>query len=144
MEDLSPLIKELVAQGGSVELTVTGSSMEPMLHHGESRVRLTRAKELKRGDLALYRRENGQYVLHRIIDKDLLGYVCCGDAQSVPEDIHSFQVLAMVEQFTRRDCWVDCGSRLYHAYWKTWLLLRPARRIVLGGIHRLQKLRRAI
>ena len=47
MSALSPLIGEILSFGGDVVLTVTGHSMEPMLHDRVSRVRLTAPRTLK-------------------------------------------------------------------------------------------------
>ena len=51
MSALTPLMEEILTSGGTVELTVTGRSMEPMLHDGVSRVRLAAPRKLRRGDL---------------------------------------------------------------------------------------------
>ena len=53
MSALTPLMGEVLSAGGTVELTVTGHSMEPMLHDRVSRVRLTAPRALRRGDLPL-------------------------------------------------------------------------------------------
>jgi hypothetical protein len=39
----------------------------------------------KKYDVIFYRRENGQYVLHRIIKIKKDGYVCRGDNQTAKE-----------------------------------------------------------
>ncbi|MBO5911955.1 MAG: S24/S26 family peptidase, partial [Clostridia bacterium] len=69
MEELSPLIVGLIEEGVDVTITVTGNSMRPMLTHRKDTVVLTKCDPLalKRGDLPLYKRDNGQYILHRII-----------------------------------------------------------------------------
>ena len=50
MESLSPLISEIVSAGGTVEITVTGNSMWPMLLHRKSKVKVARADNIKIGD----------------------------------------------------------------------------------------------
>ena len=59
MAQLTPLMKEALSLGGSVELTVTGKSMRPLLLGGISRVRLRAVQELHRGDMLLYQRSSG-------------------------------------------------------------------------------------
>ena len=67
MEELMPLLQLQMEASGSAVLTVTGWSMLPMLHQGRDTVTLSPLPEkLKKYDLPLYQRENGQYVLHRI------------------------------------------------------------------------------
>ena len=135
MCELSPLLEEIVASGGTAELTVTGRSMEPMLHDRQSRVRLRTAPEaLRRGDIALYRRDNGRYVLHRVAACRGGAYDFCGDAQWTPErGIRPEQIIAVTERFARGARWTKTDSALYGAYWRLWLAIRPLRRLVLGG-----------
>ena len=86
MQELAPAIVQAIQTGGSAELTVTGRSMTPFLRDRVSRVRLTAISQPKRGDVVLYRRQNGEYVLHRIAACCGDGtYVMCGDAQTVLE-----------------------------------------------------------
>ena len=98
MRELSPLLEEIIASGGVAELTVTGRSMEPTLHDRKSRVRLQAAPEmLPRGAVALYRRDNGQYVLHRVAACRGETYDFCGDAQWVLEKgLRREQILAKI------------------------------------------------
>ena len=81
MQELVPAIMQAMQDGGSAELTVTGRSMTPLLRDRVSRVRLAAVSQPKRGDMVLYRRQNGAYVLHRIAAIGADGtYMMCGDA----------------------------------------------------------------
>ena len=40
IDEYMPLVQELLAQGKSVSLTVTGESMSPFLRHGRDQIRL--------------------------------------------------------------------------------------------------------
>lgn len=144
MSVLTPLMEEILAQGGSVEMTVTGHSMEPMLHDRVSRVRLRAPCELKRGDLPLYRRADGSYVLHRVTDADTERVTCCGDAQwTLERGIPPENILAVTEAFDRGDGrWMSVDSVLYSAYWHVWLALRPLRHLTVGGARRIKRLLR--
>ena len=60
-------IKDMVREGHDVPVTITGGSMTPFLVHGRDRVILSKiSRPLKTGDMVLYQRESGQYVMHRI------------------------------------------------------------------------------
>ena len=79
MSALTPLMEEILTSGGTVELTVTGRSMEPMLHDGVSRVRLAAPRKLRRGDLPLYRLILATYRPQSgevILETDKGGYPC--------------------------------------------------------------------
>ena len=115
IQELGPIIAQSVAAGGTAELTVTGRSMLPLLLDRVSRVKLTAISEPKYGDVILYRRDNGTYVLHRIIKCCEDGtYTMCGDGQTVPEPgLRRDQMIAVVRSFARRGKWRDCEDTLY-------------------------------
>jgi len=138
MQQLSSFLTEIVEGGSSAELTATGNSMRPMLRDRVSRVRLAKPKTLKRGDIPLYQRDNGSYVLHRIVETDQETVTCCGDAQwHLERGIRKEQILAVVTDFTWNDRWVSCDCKWYRCYWKFWLLIRPLRHLIFGGWRRL-------
>ena len=141
MADLSPLLEEVICSGGQAELTATGRSMRPMLWDGKSRVRLAPAECLRRGDVILYRRPSGAYVLHRITAVTESSCICCGDAQSILEQgVERGSVIAKALAFTWRGRWVDCASPVYGLYWRFWLAVRPVRRLVSGVYRRLRRI----
>lgn len=144
MASLSPLMEEILAQGNSVEITVTGNSMRPLLLHKVSRVRLAPVGELNRGDVPLYRRDNGVFVLHRIVSLDGETLTCCGDNQwHLEPNLRPDQVLAVMTDFSRRgDGWTSCQSSLYGLYWRFWVGVRPVRRLVFGGFRRVRRVLR--
>lgn len=141
MAELTPLMDEILRSGGTVELTVTGGSMRPMLRHKVSRVRLERRDTVCRGDIPLYRREkSGRFVLHRVVALENGCYTCCGDAQwHLERGIRPEQVLGVVTAFARNDTWTACESAPYRVYWKFWLWIRPLRRLVFGGWGRVKR-----
>lgn len=139
MASLSPLMEEILSKGGTVELTVTGNSMYPMLRHKVSRVRLRRADGLAVGDLPLYRRDNGAFVLHRIVAQEGETYTCCGDNQWVLEPgIRPDQIVAVATDFARKKRWVSVRSGGYRLYRRVWVWIRPLRRLVFGGLRRVK------
>lgn len=95
---LLPAIETLLAQGSTVELPVHGQSMWPLLKNND-RVRLSQKPPvLSRQDLPLYRRDNGQYVLHRVVAVAPDGtYTLRGDHQLWDEPgIRHEQVIGVV------------------------------------------------
>lgn len=143
MDELSPLIVGLIDEGFDVTLTVTGNSMRPMLTHLRDSVVLTSCDPtaLKVGDIPLYRRENGTYVLHRIMKVHDNTYDISGDHQWVLEkDIQKTQVLCVVKGFTRKGKYYSCkhkGYRMYAFLWRKIFALRKLIMTVHGKLHRL-------
>lgn len=64
-----PLVRQYVAKGESVTITVKGYSMRPFLEHLRDRVKLAPWTTLEVGDAVLAEISTGHFVLHRIIEK---------------------------------------------------------------------------
>ena len=66
--DLLPVMQEQLAKGEKVTFVVNGTSMQPMIINGKDSVVLKKANgRLKKYDLPFYRRDDGHFVLHRIV-----------------------------------------------------------------------------
>ncbi len=82
LNDLFPIISEQLNAGGSASFTVHGNSMEPLFKNRKSTVRIEKPKKApKKYDVIFYRRENGDFILHRIVGVKKDGYICRGDNQ---------------------------------------------------------------
>lgn len=127
MEALAEVVKLQLNNGGKATLTVTGSSMLPMLVSRRDSVVLIPPGEEKKGDVVLFQRTNGKYVLHRIIEVTENGYICCGDNQASKEPVEKEQVVAVMDGFTRKGKYHDrnaAGYRLYQTIWVELFFLR--------------------
>lgn len=117
LEQLMPLFREQLKNGRTVRFMPRGVSMLPMLRQGIDSVVLSPLPEkLKKYDLPLYQRENGQYILHRIVEVGET-YTCIGDNQLQKErGIKHEQMIGLVTAFYRGDKYhrVDeIGYRIY-------------------------------
>ena len=102
-ETFIPILKESVKNGGDVCLRVTGGSMRPFLNSEGDCVILSRADDLKRGDIVFFVRENGQCVLHRIIKIKGGAFFLTGDAQTYKEGpVNRERILAKAAGAVRR------------------------------------------
>ena len=147
METLSELILFQLEKGGRANLVVTGNSMYPMLRSGVDTVELVPIKKRqKKGDIILYRRDNGRYILHRIVALTKDGYVCCGDNQAEKEPVRQDQLLAVVDGFARMGKPCALTSIRYRLYAWFWTETFPVRRYILALVKRAfilrQKMRR--
>ena len=142
MEQLAQLL-ELQLEAGEAPLRVTGSSMHPTLRDRLDTVYLKSAKgDLRKGDVILYRRENGRYILHRILACSAEGFLCAGDNQCQKEAVAPGQVLAVVTAFQRGKKRVDVRHRGYRLYVWLGIALFPLRRPWLALRRRLGAIRR--
>ena len=121
-------------EGGHASLVVTGNSMYPTLSHGRDTVFLQPVEgQLQKGDLILYRRENGDYVLHRIVRCPSLNeWVCSGDNQWEPERVCREQAVAKVYSFCRKGKEYAVTAQGYRCYVWLWVCLFPIRRPILA------------
>jgi hypothetical protein len=131
MDDLIPLMQEAFNAGRSVIFSPRGVSMLPMLRQGIDRVVLSPVPEkLKRYDLPLYQRDNGEYVLHRIVETGE-SYICLGDNQYVEEKgIRQQQMIAVVTAFYRGEKWYSVEAPGYKLYCQIWHHSRGLRRFL--------------
>ena len=128
LDEIMPLIRERLAAGENVHFSPGGTSMLPMLMPGRDSVVLSPVPgRLRRGDLPLYQRKNGQYTLHRVISAGEQ-YTCCGDHQVEPEyGIEHGQMIAVVTSFTRQGKRISVDALAYRAYYCLWMASRPLR-----------------
>lgn len=142
MEELSQLLLLQLEHGGRANLVVTGYSMHPFLRHRRDSVMLIPPPEmLKRGDLILYKRKSGQYVLHRIVKKPRNGaFVCSGDNQWEPERVCADQVVALVHSYNRGGKKFRADSVWCRLYVFAWVAMFPIRRPILALRRKLGKL----
>ena len=124
-----PLIAERLAAGKKVRyLPFRGVSMLPMLRQGKDSVELSPLPErLKKYDLPVYRREDGQFVMHRVVDVKDDHYVCLGDNTLAFEHIYPEQMIGVVSAFKRGDKRIEVAAPGYQLYCRVWRLTHPVR-----------------
>ncbi len=103
LEELLPVMHEILKSGGEVTFITNGTSMRPMLVDGRDSVTLCGASgPLKKYDLPLYRRSDGTFVLHRIVGKTDNGYIMRGDNQLRNEyGITDSDIVGVVKAFSK-------------------------------------------
>lgn len=145
LEDAIPIIKEKLSSGGSVAFSPRGTSMLPFLVEGRDSVTLSSPPEkIRKYDVVLYRRSNGQYVLHRVISVRAGQISCIGDNQfAIEKGIYPDQVIAVCSSFTRKGRSFTAGSlrhRVFAILWHKSRFLRRACIAAYGRISRIFKL----
>lgn len=124
--------RELLKDEGitALPLTISGSSMTPFLVHGRDTVYLSRlTRPVKRGDVLLYRRQNGAYILHRVYAVRDGGFTMVGDAQTALEPgIRPEQVIAIMTSAERKGKRQAPGCFWWEFFEKIWIRLVPLRK----------------
>lgn len=132
LEEFSAVALPILEKGIDIMVTTTGNSMYPLWKHKRDSALLTTCDKfnLKRGDIPLYKRANGKYVLHRIVKVNSHSYDMCGDAQGyIEHSIPKENIIAVVKGFTRKGKQCSCKSLGYRAYSLFWLWMLPFRKI---------------
>ena len=140
LSQLMPLIRERLDGGQSVTFSPRGTSMLPLLRQGEDSVTLSPLPEtLRKYDLPLYQRDNGQYVLHRIV-KAGETYTCIGDNQFEFETgLRRDQMIALVTAVIRNGKHIPVSHPAYRLYCWGWTVSRPVRRFIRRGMNLLRR-----
>ncbi len=118
LEEMLPVMNEILDSGGEVSFTPNGNSMRPMLHFGRDEITIRKPSgRLKKYDLPLYQRENGKFILHRIIGENKDGYIARGDNQLEKEyGITDSQIIGVVTKFKRNGKSYSVNGFFYKLY----------------------------
>lgn len=129
LEQTVDVMEEILENGGAVNFNPRGISMMPMLHMDGDRVIIKKPQGyLKKYDLPLFRRDDGKFVLHRVVKKPSEEgiYSICGDNQRrVEKNVRHDQIIGVVTGFYRKGKFISCDSFLYKLYCRIWVNTRP-------------------
>lgn len=132
--EIADTLEDMIKDGATVPLCVSGTSMRPFLLEGRDVVWLGECKpvDFKRGRILLFKRNDGTLVLHRIRkvlqDGSLL---MNGDAQTWCETILQTQAIACVSEIERPGKKTSCESFAFKLRSEIWQLLMPLRSLLL-------------
>lgn len=140
LEEIYPVIKETLHSGGTVELPITGTSMFPLLKAGRDTVIIKTDNAYSIGDIIFYRRDDGHFVLHRIVGTDENGYILCGDNQTLLEkNITDRHIIAKVIEIRRDGKTILPQDPKYSKYVDFWIKALPYRRLPLTVMRKIKK-----
>lgn len=126
-------IEALLAAGESVQFYPQGWSMYPLVVHGRDQVIVAPAdgRTLRRGDVALYRRDGSVLVLHRVWRVTKNGIWFVGDNQkSVEGPLRPEQVRGVMTAVIRNGKYISVTDAKYRFLCGLWLLARPLRPVL--------------
>lgn len=116
----------------SVPVPVVGTSMTPFLYPGDTVFLSLPEGPLKKGDIVLYVRPGGRYILHRIVKVKPDGsFLMMGDSQTGREPVAAEQIRAKVVRAVCRGKSVSPGDRDWQLFAVHWVNLAPIRGHIL-------------
>ena len=118
LSEVSDLMAEVLDSGGKVAFITSGFSMMPLLRNGCDKVILSKPISApKKNDVIFYRRDDGNYVLHRIVSIKDGKYTLRGDNQWVLEHgITDKHIIAVAVGFERNGKLLNCTDFNYKLY----------------------------
>lgn len=130
LEELFPIIEEVISSGGEFRLFPRGVSMLPLLRQGTDSVVLVSPTQVVENDMVLYKRDSGQFVLHRVVKIKNGEYIMCGDNQTELEyGIGERNFLAKVSYFYHGNEKITPENKEYQKYIKSLPKRRRNRKI---------------
>lgn len=125
-------LEQLLQKGYIIRLKPEGYSMYPLFVPGrdEALIEQVPIASFRKGDVALYRRDQGILVLHRICKIDSNGFYMVGDNQSEIEGpLRPDQLKGKLVGFVRKGHSYSTKHLLYRIQSVLWLFLLPVRPI---------------
>lgn len=128
--------EEELKEKGVLVYTNVGTSMRPLIRQGKDVMIISSldklGRNLKKMDVPLYKRESGQYVLHRIIKVTKDGYVIRGDnTYSNEYGVTDHQIIGVLSGVIRNGKEISVNSFGYKVYSYFWLYTYYIRKVVV-------------
>ena len=134
LNEMAPLIRETLEKNGEVTFISAGRSMLPVIRDRKDAVTLVKPRrDIKPGDIVFYQRDNGQFILHRVMFVNSDKYVMRGDNQWDNEyNIRRDQIIGVLKCFERNGKIHNVTDRDYLIYVKLLPLIRFFRKTYYG------------
>lgn len=115
-------LEEEINENGKILFTNIGKSMNPLIKQDRDILIIEKINgKLKKYDIPLYKRDNGQYVLHRILSVRDNEYVICGDNCYVKEyGIRDTNIIGILTGIVRNGKQIKMTDLKYKIYTHLW------------------------
>ena len=128
--------EEELKEKGVLVYTNVGTSMRPLIRQGKDVMIISSldhlGRDLRKMDVPLYKRESGQYVLHRIIKINKDGYVIRGDnTYSNEHGVTDHQIIGVLTGVIRNGKEISVNSFGYKVYSYFWLYTYYIRKVMV-------------
>ena len=134
-------LEDILLKKGYLVTMPSGSSMLPLIRPDRDTVVIKR-RIPKKYDVVLYKRDNGKYILHRVLKIKDKEYVMCGDNQWKKEfGITEQQILGVMDGFYRDNKYIEISSYRYKLYVRFWCCFLWLRKMMIYLFKIVNKLR---
>lgn len=134
LNEMEPLIRETLDKNGEVSFVSAGRSMLPIIRDRKDTVTLVKPKKnIKAGDVVFYQRDNGRFILHRVMYVNAGTYVMRGDNQWDNEyNVRRDQIIGVLKSIERNGKVHNVTDRDYLMYVKFLPAIRLLRKTYYG------------
>ena len=134
--------EEQLAQNGKLIYTNKGDSMMPLIKQDRDLLIIEPAiGRLKKYDVPLYKRDSGQYVLHRILKVREDDYVICGDNRWVKEyGIQDRHIIGVLTAVVRDGKEISVNNWKYKLYVHLWCDMFPIRAFIVHAVNKIKRI----
>ena len=120
--------EDIINEQGQLVYTNVGDSMYPLIKPRDLLVIKKVTAPLKKNDIPLYKRDSGQYVLHRIVKIKNGEYYICGDNRAfIERGITDRHIIGVLTDIVRDGRTIPVNSPEFKSYVK----LLPLRRSII-------------
>ena len=120
--------EDIINEQGQLVYTNVGDSMYPLIKPRDLLVIKKVTAPLKKNDIPLYKRDSGQYVLHRIVKIKNGEYYICGDNRAfIERGITDRHIIGVLTDIVREGRTIPVNSPEFKSYVK----LLPLRRFII-------------
>lgn len=138
-QEYMKVVRSILEEGKEVPLVVTGNSMMPFLIDRRDQVLIKRIERpLKKGDIAFFQRENGQYIMHRIHfmrKDDRTGenqFYFIGDGQkNIEGPIKETQIFGVITGVLRKGKYLDEHTFTWGFFENIWRYVIPFHPLII-------------
>lgn len=125
--------EEEISRTGKLIYTNVGDSMMPLIRQNRDLLIIEKVSgRLKKYDVPLYKRDSGQYVLHRIIKVRKDDYVMCGDNRWQKEyGITNRHIIGVLTGVIRDGKTISVNDKKYRLYVHLWCDFFHVRALIL-------------
>lgn len=132
--DYVKILEDLAQEDKTVGVPVSGNSMSPFLISQRDYVIFQKPnRPLQKGDIVFFRRDSGEYILHRVSKIRKNQYYILGDAQTMVEGpIREDQIFGLVTKVRRKGRWIDPSDFWWKFFEKVWIQMVPMRTLIMS------------
>ena len=142
--DFSTVERE-IRERGNFASTTKGVSMRPLFKTGRDMIIVSKVERpLKKYDIILYRGNDGEYILHRIIGIRKEHYIVRGDNNFFKERVTPDRIIGVLTSFNRKGKSGSPNSFFFKLYSRLWRYIYPLRYLFKKTKAFLSKLKRKL